>query len=185
MPKHTIDLTATACDVLGHSTADAVSSVELAARIMAAEVRDLESYFMPQEWRVLACALAESTFPPNREPGNRIIFELQDITHIRDVSTEFNVVLDELVAKVSQLTVPQQWSVVATVQLAVTHCPTQLDSEEWWTLDYRHAAHQPTDATSKRRSTRRQAKSPEKAQSRHTMTDGTQALADQPLSEGF
>ena len=34
------------------------------------------------------------------------------------------------------------WTVVATVQLATRHCPTQLDSEEWWALDYRRAAHQ-------------------------------------------
>jgi hypothetical protein len=156
----------------------------MAARILASEVRDLEDAFSAQEWRALAGVLAGVRFPPERDPGNRMVFEIEDCAAVRDLADDFNVGVADLLARVKGLTAAQQWAVLTTVQFAAVHAPTRLDSEMWWTLAYRRAQGEATAAASKKRPRPRQAKSPDIAHARHTMTKGPEALAEQAPSAG-
>jgi hypothetical protein len=180
MAKHTIELSEYASEVLGRDAA----AMEMAARILASEVQDLEDAFSEQEWRALAGVLADTAFPPERDPGNRMVFEIEDCAAVRDLADDFNVEVADLLTKVKGLTAAQQWAVLTTVQFAAAHAPTRLDSEVWWTLAYRRAQGVSPSAASKKRPRSRQAKSQEIAHARHTMTKGPEALADQPHSEG-
>jgi hypothetical protein len=181
MPKVSIELSDYASDVLGRDTA---AAMDMAARILASEVRDLEDAFSEQEWRALAGVFADTPFPPERDPGNRMVFEIEDCAAVRDLAADFNVGVADLLTKVKGLTASQQWAVLTTVQFAAVHAPTRLDSEMWWTLAYRRAQGEATAAASKKRPRPRQAKSPDIAHARHTMTKGAEALADQTPSEG-
>jgi hypothetical protein len=181
MPKVSIELSDYASEVLGR---DAAAAIDMAARMLASEVRDLENAFSEQEWRALAGVFADTPFPPERDPGNRMVFEIEDCAAVRDLAADFNVGVADLLTKVKGLTAAQQWAVLTTVQFAAAHAPTRLDSEVWWTLAYRRAQLGSPSAAVKKRAHARQAKSPDIAHAYHTMTKGPQALADQTPGEG-
>jgi hypothetical protein len=180
MAKHTIELSEYASEVVGRDAA----AMEMAARILASEVRNLEEAFSEQEWRALSGVFADTAFPPERDPGNRMLFEIEDCAAVRNLAADFNVGVADLLTKVKGLTAAQQWAVLTTVQFAAAHAPTRLDSEMWWTLAYRRAQGGAPSAAVKKRAHARQAKSLEIAHARHTMTKGPEALADQPHSDG-
>jgi hypothetical protein len=180
MAKHTIELSEYASEVVGR---DAVA-MEMAARILASEVRDLEDAFSEQEWRALAGVLVNTVFPPERDPGNRMVFEIEDCAAVRDLADDFNVEVADLLTKVKRLTASQQWAMLTTVQFAAAHAPTRLDSEVWWTLAYRRAQGGAPSGAVKKRPRSRQVKSQEIAHARHTMTKGPEALANQTPGDG-
>ena len=181
MPKHTMELSDYASEVVGREAA----TVEMAVRILAAEVRALEDVFSEQEWRALAGVLANTVFPPERDPGKRMGFEIEDCAAVCDLAEAFNVEVAGLLVRVQGLTAAQQWAVLSTVQFAAAHVPTRLDSEVWWTLTYRRAQGMSPSGVVKKSSRSRQPKPQKMAHDRHTMTKGPEALADQTSREGL
>jgi hypothetical protein len=179
MAKVSVELSEYASGVLGR---EAAAAMDMAARILASEVRDLEDAFSAQEWRALAGVFADTPFPPERDPGNRMVFEIQDCAAVRDLAADFNVGVADLLTKVKGLTAAQQWAVLTTVQFAVRQAPTRLDSEMWWTLAYRRTQLGSPSAAVQKRPRPRQAQSPDIAHARHTMTKGPEVLADQTPS---
>jgi hypothetical protein len=177
MSKQTIELSNSAAQILGNRASDVMVSVEMASRILAATVQQTEDCFEAQEWRLLAHAIKDSDFPAGRDPARRLVFELEDFADSYSLFAEYGVSLPALVDKVNGLSESQCWALITTVQLAGTHCPTQIDRKEWWTLAYRLQVGEPIDGRKKSKSQKKEGKPEVGASDRQTVTKEAETYA--------